>query len=71
VRDDPVYLSASQVKARYGQVSDMWLYRRLHFDNFPQPVRLGGGGPRSRRMWRLADLESWETERIKRAGAAA
>ena len=69
--DDPVYLTAAQVKARYGRASDMWLWRRLRHDNFPQPIRLAGGGSRSRRMWRRVDLEAWEAERIKRAGAAA
>lgn len=69
--ETPTFLSAADVKRRYGGVSDMWLHRRLRFDNFPQPVRLAGGGPRSRRMWRLADLEAWEAGRIKRAGAAA
>jgi predicted DNA-binding transcriptional regulator AlpA len=67
----PIYLSAAQVKARYGHVSDMWLWRRLRHDNFPKPFRMSSGGSRARRLFKLVEIEAWEAERIKRAGAAA
>jgi hypothetical protein len=50
------FLTARQTRARYGNVSDMWLHRRLHDDSgFPQPVTICG-----RRFWRLSDLTTWE-----------
>jgi hypothetical protein len=50
------FLTARQVRARYGGVSDMWLHRRLHdASGFPQPVVICG-----RRFWRLSDLVAWE-----------
>ena len=36
---DEHFLTAAQVKARYGGVSDMWLWRRLHgCDNRTRPA---------------------------------
>lgn len=54
--DEGELIQASQVRARYGDVSDMWLHRRLHDDsNFPRPIYIA-----KRRYWRLADLVAWE-----------
>jgi predicted DNA-binding transcriptional regulator AlpA len=52
-----LFLSARDTKRRYGNVSDMWLYRREHDEtsNFPKPIRISG-----RRFWRLSDLVEWE-----------
>jgi predicted DNA-binding transcriptional regulator AlpA len=53
---DGGYLTATQLRARYGGVSDMWLWRRLEDDtHFPKPMRV-----KSKRYWRLADLLEWE-----------
>jgi predicted DNA-binding transcriptional regulator AlpA len=51
------FLSSSQVQARYGGVSYMWLYRREHEEGgtFPKPIRING-----RRFWRLSDLVAYE-----------
>ena len=51
------YLTASQVRDRFGKISRMTLYRYLHDPdtNFPQPVLIG-----SHRMWRLSDLLAYE-----------
>lgn len=51
------YLRAAGVKARYGDVSDMWLHRKLADPNanFPRPVYFA-----SQRYWLIADLERWE-----------
>jgi predicted DNA-binding transcriptional regulator AlpA len=56
---DDRFLTAAQVKARYGAVSDMWLYRR-HYDDsdFPKPMII-----EKRRFWRLSDLTAWERKR--------
>jgi predicted DNA-binding transcriptional regulator AlpA len=56
----PIYLRATDVRDRYGRVSDMWLYRRVHDPegDFPKPVYIAG-----RRFWRLADLIAWEDRR--------
>jgi predicted DNA-binding transcriptional regulator AlpA len=54
--EDAVFLSAAQVKARYGGVSDMT--RRLRGDQtFPKPIRFGDS---KARYWRVAELELWE-----------
>lgn len=59
------FLTATQTRARYGNVSDMWLWRRLHDGTgFPQPMVLG-----TRRYWRLSELVAWE-KMVKPSGAA-
>lgn len=53
-----VFLTARDMRRRYGNVSDMWLYRREHDGslNFPKPIRISG-----RRFWRLSDVLRWES----------
>jgi len=52
------YLTAAQLRERYGNVSHMWIERRLkRVPNFPRPVKLGGSGLR---MFELDELEQWE-----------
>lgn len=49
-------ISATQVRERFGGVSDMWLHRRLHDQSgFPKPVYIG-----RLRFWRLNELRAWE-----------
>jgi hypothetical protein len=49
-------LNAGQVRRRYGNASDMWLWRRLHDSSgFPQPIVICG-----RRFWKLCALVEWE-----------
>ncbi|SHI04251.1 hypothetical protein [Bradyrhizobium erythrophlei] len=52
-----LFLKARQVRARYGDVSHMWLVRRQKDSGFPSPTILGGI-----RFWKLSDLERWETD---------
>jgi hypothetical protein len=60
--DDDDFLNATQVKLRYGGVSEMWLYRRLHDDSgFPAPDMIVNG----RRFWRRRKLVKWE-RRVRR-----
>jgi hypothetical protein len=69
-RDDPDsddgddrLLTAAQVKRRYGNASDMWLWRRLHdLSGFPQPLFIC-----CRRFWRLSVLIAWERQRAARS----
>ena len=50
------YLSAGQVRARFGGRSHMWLVRRLADDaDFPRPLYIA-----KRRYWRRDALEAWE-----------
>jgi predicted DNA-binding transcriptional regulator AlpA len=57
------FLTAAQVRRRYGDASDMWIWRRLHDDSgFPKPMVIG-----RRRLWSLTALTAWEG----RAGAEA
>ena len=52
-----VRLTAPQVRHRYGNRSDMWLWRLLknQASGFPLPLIIN-----RRRYWRLGDLEAWE-----------
>src|SRR6266576_2451054 len=53
---DDYFLSAVQVRQRYGNASDMWLWRRLRDDSeFPRPIEI-----RKRRYWKLSELIAWE-----------
>jgi hypothetical protein len=55
------FLSAAEVKDRYGGASDMWLWRRLHDSSgFPKPTFISG-----RRFWRLTALMAWERTQAK------
>jgi predicted DNA-binding transcriptional regulator AlpA len=53
---DDYFLTAVQVRQRYGNASDMWLWRRLRDDsNFPRPIEIS-----RRRYWKLSELIAWE-----------
>jgi predicted DNA-binding transcriptional regulator AlpA len=65
VSDDARYLTAGQVRLRFGGVSDMWLWRAMRHHGFPKPVRFGG--PTSARHWLVSDIEEWERERCRGA----
>jgi hypothetical protein len=53
---DDTLIPAAQVRARYGDVSHMWLVRRLNDDpEFPRPVYIS-----TRRFWRRGALVAWE-----------
>jgi len=54
---DCLYLTSLQVRARYGGVSDMALWRWLRNPKlgFPRPIKING-----RNYWRLDELEAWE-----------
>ena len=57
------YLTANQVRARYGNVSVMWITRKLASDaTFPKPVKFG-----RLRFWDSAALDAWE--RLKATAA--
>jgi hypothetical protein len=50
------FLNSRQVRRRYGDSSDMWLWRRLNDQSgFPLPINISG-----RRFWKLDDLVAWE-----------
>jgi predicted DNA-binding transcriptional regulator AlpA len=56
-----VYLSSKQLRARYGGVSDMWIYRRLQDDpSFPRPMKI-----KRLRFWREADLVTYERSKAR------
>ena len=60
---DAEFLSAAQVKARFGGVSDMWIHRKLTDHGFPAPTTFGT----TARYWRVADLVAWEAAMRDRA----
>ena len=52
-----VYITTAQLRQRYGNVSHMWVERKLKSDpDFPGPVTFGS----MFRFFRLADLEAYE-----------
>lgn len=68
VADDPQYLTIGQVKRRFGDVSDMWVWRHIRDHGFPKAVKFGG--PTSARHWRLSEIEQWERDRAGRDRAS-
>ena len=49
-------LDAMQLRVRYGNRSDMWIWRLLENDpSFPRPLMI-----RNRRYWRRSEIEAWE-----------
>jgi predicted DNA-binding transcriptional regulator AlpA len=65
-RDYERYLTGKQVRARYGNISRMTLFRWQHdpFKNFPAPVPLS-----EHKYWRLSDLIAWEQSRVTKAAS--
>jgi len=60
------YLTAEQLRARYGGVSHMWIERRMKADpNFPQPMYMGRF-----RFWDLDKIEAFERAAVTAGGAA-
>lgn len=50
------YLTAAQVRLRYGNKSDSWLWRLLHSDpSFPRPIYL-----RKKRLFVEAELDAYD-----------
>jgi hypothetical protein len=60
---DDQMLTAAQVKRRYGNCSDMKIYRWLKKKDlgFPEPILING-----RRYWRLSDLQVFDRVCIAR-----
>jgi predicted DNA-binding transcriptional regulator AlpA len=52
-----VYLTAKQLRTRFGGISDMTIFRWLRDEQlqFPQPMVLN-----ARRYWLLSDIQAWE-----------
>jgi hypothetical protein len=59
--DDAAFLTIGQVRARYGNVSAMWVNRHIKQHGMPAGIRFGG--KTSARQWAIADLEAWEAKR--------
>lgn len=61
-----ILLTAKQLRARYGGVSDMALWRWLRDDRltFPQPLVIN-----RRRYWKLSELMRWELARAAERAA--
>lgn len=53
-----LYLSAAQVRQRYGNISDMTLWRWLKNNSFPKPRKIN-----ERRYWDATDLDAWDAGR--------
>jgi aromatic ring-cleaving dioxygenase len=58
--ESDVFLSARQVRERYGNRSDMALWRWLRDEklNFPKPLYIN-----QFRYWKLTELVAWERDR--------
>lgn len=62
---EDVLVTSAVVRRRYGQISDMTLWRWLRDPvvGFPQPLVI-----QRRRYWRVADLTAWEVGRARASG---
>lgn len=62
------FLTAPQVRQRFGGISDMTLWRWMHDDRvgFPEPVVIN-----RRRFFRLNEIEAFEGRHAAKAGGAA
>ena len=62
MQEQEIFLTARQVRERYGNASAMWLYRhgRRPGSTFPKPLRVNG-----RRLYRLGDLRAWEASQAR------
>jgi predicted DNA-binding transcriptional regulator AlpA len=60
---DAAYMSASQVKARFGGVNDMWILRKTRDAGFPAPRTFGS----TTRYWTVADVIAWEAAMLAKA----
>ncbi len=60
---DDMLLTAKQVRTRYGNVSDMALWRWLRDEKleFPKPIVIN-----NRRCWKFSDLAHWELMQVGR-----
>jgi len=60
----PCYISATKLRARYGGISDMTIWRWLADQSlaFPRPLIIN-----RRRFWRLDELEAWERSQLARS----
>ena len=59
---DDVYLTAAQVRARYGDISDvaLWNWLNKRDEGFVKPIYIS-----RRRYWLLRDLEAFEASRAR------
>ncbi|CAN5167533.1 hypothetical protein BH10PSE10_BH10PSE10_02870 [soil metagenome] len=65
-KSESEFLTAAQVRQRYGDASRMWLHRRITRDEFPKPITFGGRN----RFFKVSELEEWERRMIQRGIAA-
>lgn len=64
---NPEFISANQLRARYGGRSHMWVERKLKDDPaFPRPTYFG-----RLRFWNLPELEAWERQLAAKSREAA
>ena len=67
IPDGTKFLTSTQVRERYGNLSKMSLHRWIAGGKFPKPYPFNG-----RNYWKLADLEAYEREAARAtAGKAA
>lgn len=59
---------AAPLKAEFGNVSDMWLWRRLNDpdDDFPRPIYIAG-----RRYWRRGEVEEYKRRKAAQSPRTA
>ncbi|RWC53850.1 MAG: transcriptional regulator [Mesorhizobium sp.] len=65
--DDDVLLTAKKVRQRFGDISDMSLWRWINDQKvaFPQPIYIN-----TVRYWKLSELVAWENARPRHRVAA-
>ena len=63
-QDCETYITAPQLRERFGGRSDVWLWRLLNDEraNFPRPVIV-----RRCRYFPLSEIEAWEVSKSRQA----
>jgi hypothetical protein len=64
VSDDARYLTAGQIRQRFGNVSHMWIVRRIADAGFPKPIKLSNSKS-APRFSKLAAVEQRERDRAR------
>jgi hypothetical protein len=60
---DAIWITARQVRRRYGDLSEMWLWRKLRDDpDFPQPYFNG-----HLRTWKVPELDAYDLKMATRS----
>jgi predicted DNA-binding transcriptional regulator AlpA len=58
------FVTAAQLRARWGGCSSMFIVRRMADPAFPRPIQLGNS---KIRLWQLSEIEAYERSCVRKA----